>query len=176
MRDEDYYKTDEWRGKWETEGGGVLINQTIHTLDLMGYLAGGFKSLKANMTNFSLKDVIEVEDTFSASLRMKNDAKAIFFATNAFAMNSAPDIQIVCEKGVLHYTDNMLLVDDDIICHDVTAEGEKSYWGTGHISLLRNYYKDGEYFNIFDSKNTMRTVYSMYKSAKSEGMEITIEY
>lgn len=174
MRDEDYYKTDEWRGKWKTEGGGVLINQSIHTLDLMGYLTDGFKSVKANMTNYSLKDVIEVEDTFTASFRMKNDAKAVFFATNAFAMNSSPDVQIVCERGVLHYTDDKLFVNDDIVCHDITAEGEKAYWGTGHIQLLRNYYNEGKYFSVFDAENTMETAYAMYKSAKYDGAEIVI--
>lgn len=175
MREEDYYKADPWRGKWKTEGGGVLINQTIHTLDLMGYLAGGFKSLKANMTNFSLKGIIEVEDTFMASLKMKNDAKAVFFATNAFCMNSAPDIQVVCEKGVLHYTDNKLFLDDDLVCEDVTAEGEKAYWGTGHIELLGEYYRIGKHFSVFDTKNTMKTVYAMYESAKNNGKEICIE-
>lgn len=174
MRDEAYYKADEWRGKWETEGGGVLINQSIHTLDLMGYLAGGFKSVQANMTNYSLKDTIEVEDTFAAYFRMKNDAKAVFFATNAFAMNSSPDVQIVCERGVLHYTDDKLFVDDDIVCRDITAEGEKAYWGTGHIQLLCNYYNEGKYFSVFDAENTMKTAYAMYKSAKHDGAETVI--
>ena len=141
----------------------------------MGYLAGGFKSVKASMTNFSLKDIIEVEDTFVASLRMENDAKAIFFATNAFAMNSAPDIQIVCESGVLHYTDNKLFIDDVLVCHDVTIEGEKAYWGAGHMQLLLDYYKESKYFSIFDSENTMKTVYVMYKSAKENGIEVVVQ-
>ncbi|MBE7031398.1 MAG: hypothetical protein E7401_00325 [Ruminococcaceae bacterium] len=36
--DEAYYNSDEWRGKWATEVGGLLINQAIHTIDLLGYL------------------------------------------------------------------------------------------------------------------------------------------
>ena len=174
IRDKAYYESDAWRGKWETEGGGVLINQTIHTLDLMGYLAGGFKSLKANMANYSLEDVIEVEDTFMASLRMKNDAKAIFFATNAFSSNSSPDVQVVCENGTLHYTDDKLFLNDEVLCRDVTAEGEKAYWGTGHITLLRRYYDEGKYFSVFDAENTMKTVFAMYKSAKNGSIETYI--
>ena len=123
MRDKAYYDTDEWRGKWETEGGGVLINQAIHTLDLMRYFAGDFTSLKAQMANFSLENIIEVEDSFMAYLKAENDAKAVFFATNTFCSNSSPDIQVVCEKGTLHYTDDKLFLDDELLCHDVTAEG-----------------------------------------------------
>ncbi len=175
VRDKAYYDTDEWRGKWETEGGGVLINQAIHTLDLMGYFTGGFKSLKAVMNNFSLKDVIEVEDSFMASLRTNDDAKAIFFATNAFSSNSTPNLQVVCEKGTLHYTDDKLFLDDEMLCHDVTAEGEKAYWGTGHITLLKEYYDYGKYFSVFDSANTMKTVFAMYESAKQGGKEIFVK-
>lgn len=175
IRDKAYYDTDEWRGKWETEGGGVLINQAIHTLDLMGYFTGGFKSLKAVMNNFSLEDIIEVEDSFMASLRTNADAKAVFFATNAFSSNSTPDIQVVCEKGTLHYTDDKLFLDDEMLCHDVTAEGEKAYWGTGHIALLKEYYDHGKYFTVFDSANTMKTVFAMYESAGQGGKEIHIK-
>ena len=173
-RSKEYYNEADWRGKWATEGGGVLINQTIHTLDLMGYLAGGFKSLKANMANFSLSDTIEVEDTFVASLRMKNDAKAIFFATNAYSSNSLPDIEIVCERGTLHYTDGKLCIGEDIVCRDTLATGVKSYWGKGHAMLFHNYYSENKFFNIYDAENTMKTVYAMYESAKNNGKEIYV--
>ena len=173
-RSREYYTNSPWRGKWSTEGGGVLINQTVHTLDLMGYLAGGFKSLKARMTNFSLDDIIEVEDTFAASLRMNNGAKAVFFATNSYSSNSSPDIEVVCEKGTLHYTDGKLFVNGEIISQDNSATGEKAYWGTGHAKLFRNLYEQNEYFTVFDAENTMKTVYAMYKSAKNGGKEINI--
>ncbi len=174
-RSPEYYTDSSWRGKWATEGGGVLINQTIHTVDLMGYLVGGFKSLQARMTNFSLQDVIEVEDTFVASYRMNNDAKAVFFATNSYLSNSSPDIEIVCEKGTLHYTDGMLISNGEIICKDSLANGEKAYWGTSHGRLFYNYYALGKHFTVFDTENTMKTVFAMYESAKTDGKEIMIQ-
>lgn len=173
-RSKEYYTESPWRGKWKTEGGGVLINQTIHTVDLMGCFAGGYKSLKARMANFSLEDVIEVEDTFTASYRMNNDAKAVFFATNAYLSNSSPDIEIVCEEGTLHYTDGMLLMNGEIICKDSLATGEKSYWGVGHTRLFHNYYALGKYFTVFDAENTMKTVFAMYESAKNNGIELNV--
>ena len=110
-----------------------------------------------------------------AYLKAENDAKAVFFATNTFCSHRSPDIPVVCEQGTLHYTDDKLFLDDELLCHDVTAEGEKAYWGTGHITLLRQYYDHGKYFSVSDSENTMRTVFAMYESAKQGGKEIFVK-
>ena len=72
-RDKAYYASGEWRGKKETEGGGVLINQAIHTLDLMQWICGEPTSVCANTYNYSLKDVIEVEDTAVALFKGDTD-------------------------------------------------------------------------------------------------------
>lgn len=173
-RDQKYYESGEWRGKWATEGGGVLINQAVHTLDLMGYLGGGISSLKANMMNYSLQDIIEVEDTFSAMLKLKNGGTGIFFATNAYEADSKYDIEVVFENGTAHYVDDRLLLNGEEICHDTTVTGEKAYWGAGHEELIRNFYKDNIYFNIEEAKNTMYSLFAMYESAKNNGKEIQI--
>ena len=157
-----------------TEGGGVLINQAVHTLDLMGYLGGGISSLKANMMNYSLQDIIEVEDTFSAMLKLKNGGTGIFFATNAYEADSKYDIEVVFENGTAHYVDDRLLLNGEEICHDTTVTGEKAYWGAGHEELIRNFYKDNIYFNIEEAKNTMYSLFAMYESAKNNGKEIQI--
>lgn len=174
-RDKKYYDSGAWRGKWKTEGGGVLINQAVHTLDLMGYLGGGFKSLKANMTNYTLQDVIEVEDTFSAVLKLKNGGTGVFFATNAYEADSRYDIEVVFENGSAHYVDDKLFVNDELICHDTTVTGEKSYWGASHEELIRNFYKNEIYYNINDAKNTMFSLFAMYNSARNNGEEVVIK-
>jgi len=173
-RDQKYYESGEWRGKWATEGGGVLINQAIHTLDLMGYLGGGFKSVKAQMTNYSLENMIEVEDTFSAMLKFENGGTGCFFATNAYEADSKYDIEVVFENGAAHYVDDRLLLNGEEICRDTTVTGEKAYWGAGHEELIENFYKFDTYFNIEDAKNTMYSLFAMYKSARSNGKEIII--
>ncbi len=65
QRDEDYY-ADDWHGSLEKEGGGVLMNQAIHTVDMLGFLAGDFQAVSGSIANYHLKGVIEVEDTASA--------------------------------------------------------------------------------------------------------------
>ena len=166
-RSKEYYLNDAWRGKWSTEGGGVLINQSIHTLDLMTYLTEDIQSVKANMTNYSLHDTIEVEDTVSAHFKYVNGATGIFFATNAYLSHKTPDIEFVFENGRVRYTDDTLWVDDAVVCRDLTATGERSYYGLGHIELIRNFYDHNQRFTVFDAQNTMNTLYAMYESAKT---------
>ena len=77
-RNEAYYRRDSWRGKWDTEGGGLLINQAIHTLDFFSYVIGDIAGVKANMFNYTLEEVIETEDTLAAYLVFKNGVNGIF--------------------------------------------------------------------------------------------------
>lgn len=172
-RTREYYDSDQWRGKWGTEGGGVLINQAVHTLDFFSVIAGGVKSVKAQMANFSL-DSIEVEDTFSAYLKLENGATGVFFATNAYGVNSKPEFEIVFEKGVVKYSEGKLFVDGAIVKEDVPSYGGKAYWGTGHEKLISNFYDENKYFSIYDVKNTMDTLFAMYESANCGGKEIIL--
>jgi UDP-N-acetyl-2-amino-2-deoxyglucuronate dehydrogenase len=70
-RDEAYYKSDPWRGKWATEGGGVLINQSPHQLDILMWLMGEVAEVQAFWGNLN-HPYVEVEDTAVASLRFRN--------------------------------------------------------------------------------------------------------
>lgn len=70
-RDEAYYRSDPWRGKWETEGGGVLVNQSPHHLDLLQWLMGPVEEVSAYWANLN-HPYIEVEDTALAMLRFRN--------------------------------------------------------------------------------------------------------
>ena len=67
-RDEAYYRSDPWRGKWSTEGGGVLINQAPHHLDILQWLMGPILSVTGIAANLN-HPYIEVEDTAIANIR-----------------------------------------------------------------------------------------------------------
>ena len=163
-----YYKNDEWRGKWATEGGGVLINQAVHTLDLFCYLVGNVKSVKAVMTNFSLNE-LEVEDTFNGYLCFEDGKTGIFFATNAYTSDPSPEFEVEFEEGKVRYVDSNLYLNGKLIEEDIRASEGKSYWGVGHRMLISNYYDKGIFFNPLDAKNTMETLFAMYESAKKNG-------
>lgn len=174
-RDADYYNQDEWRGTEKYEGGGVLINQAIHTLDLMGYLGGGFKSVRADSNNFSLDGIIEVEDTVNARFEMQNGSIAIFYATNAFSIDTPVQIDMYFEKKTYSYTNGKLFCNNEIIAENDNNHIGKTCYGTGHIRLLNSVYNgDGGCIMLKDIENSMNGVFALYESAKNNGKEILI--
>jgi predicted dehydrogenase len=70
-REPDYYTSDPWRGKWETEGGGVLVNQSPHILDLLLWFLGPLAEVSGYWANVN-HPTIEVDDTAVAALRFRN--------------------------------------------------------------------------------------------------------
>lgn len=168
-RSKEYYESDDWRGKWATEGGGVLINQAIHTLDYFSYLLGKVTNVKAHMCDDSLEQVIEVEDTVAARLEFASGITGVFYATNGYFKNSTPIFEVAFEKGAALYLDRTLWINGQIVATDDAPEVGKAYWGSGHAGLLKRYYDEQKYFTVKDAENTMETVFAMYDSAKHDG-------
>ena len=139
-RDKAYYNSDDWRGTKAYEGGGVLINQAVHTLDLMIYLGGNIASVSASASNKSLQGVIEVEDTVDAYFKYENGATGIFYATNAFNPGSSVFVEIVFENAVFRYIDGKLYKNGEHIATDDSKFLGKAYWGSGHERTLYDLY------------------------------------
>lgn len=76
FRDQAYYDSAAWRGTWALDGGGALMNQSIHTIDTLLHLAGPVKSVQANTACLAHTD-IEVEDIAVAILEFKNGARGV---------------------------------------------------------------------------------------------------
>jgi len=72
-RDQAYYQSDPWRGKWATEGGGVLVNQSPHQLDLLQWFMGEIEEVTGCWANLN-HSYIEVEDTALAMIRFRSGA------------------------------------------------------------------------------------------------------
>jgi predicted dehydrogenase len=70
-RDAAYYLSDPWRGKWDTEGGGVLVNQSPHQLDILLWLMGPAAEVSGQWANVNHPGV-EVDDTAVATIKFKN--------------------------------------------------------------------------------------------------------
>ena len=79
LRTQAYYNSGEWRGTWEQEGGGVLINQAIHDLDTLHHLLGEAARVSGRMRG--LFHDTEVEDLASAIIEFKSGATCVFQAT-----------------------------------------------------------------------------------------------
>jgi predicted dehydrogenase len=70
-RDPAYYTSDPWRGKWDTEGGGVLVNQSPHQLDLLLWLMGPAAEVSGTWANLN-HPTVAVDDTAVATIRFRN--------------------------------------------------------------------------------------------------------
>jgi UDP-N-acetyl-2-amino-2-deoxyglucuronate dehydrogenase len=81
-RDRSYYQSDPWRGTWKEEGGGVLVNQAPHQLDLLQWYMGPVAELSGYWANLN-HPFIEVEDTGVAILRFQNGALGSVVVSNS---------------------------------------------------------------------------------------------
>jgi predicted dehydrogenase len=81
-RDEAYYRADSWRGRWREEGGGVLVNQTPHQLDILQWLMGPIEELFGYWDNLN-HPTIEVEDTALAVIRFRSGALGQILVSNS---------------------------------------------------------------------------------------------
>jgi predicted dehydrogenase len=83
-RTQEYYDSGGWRGTWALDGGGALMNQAIHNVDLLVWLMGDVATVQA-LTATLAHERIEVEDVAVAALRFKNGALGVIeAATSAF--------------------------------------------------------------------------------------------
>lgn len=183
-RDEKYY-SDDWHGTLDKECGGVLINQSIHTMDLVQYLGGKCKKVTAHVSTDRLKGIIEVEDTASALLELENGVTAVFYATLAYAENSDVFVEITLENGKLRLEGEKLYsIGKDGKLTEVTEKPDtvyhgQRYWGSGHSVLIDDFYyclKSGDKFEIdaVEGGRAAMIVAACYESSKSgKTIEIT---
>ena len=170
-RTEVYYRAADWKGKWATEGGGALINQAIHTLDLVVRFLGKPEAIESTMRNHHLKDEIEVEDTAEIWMR-RGDKTALIFASTAYCADAPVIIELQFEQGAARLENDTLTLireqDSEVIpCRMDTSLG-RSYWGAGHRSCIADFYRSMEtgesYFNRPETcEDTMEALLTIYR-------------
>ncbi|HEX7556187.1 MAG TPA: Gfo/Idh/MocA family oxidoreductase [Leptolinea sp.] len=97
-RDEDYYRMDAWRGKWSTEGGGVMVTQTTHQIDLFQWFMGPIEEVFGFWANLN-HPYVEVEDTAIAVVRFKNGALGTILVSNSEKPGFYGKILVTGETG-----------------------------------------------------------------------------
>ena len=173
-RGEKYYTESGWRGALATEGGGALINQGIHTLDLLVRWMGKPQGVEASMSNRHLKGIIEVEDTLDAYIQFPN-GNALFYTTTAYGADSPVIMELVCENGSIHLEDNKVKCSykdgrETNFEYGKNTPIGKSYWGAGHTACINDYYhcltENIPFENEFESvRDTMNLMFDIYESA-----------
>src|SRR5260221_14015133 len=78
-----YYERDAWRGRWDTEGGGVLVNQAIHAIDMFQWLMGGeAREVVGRWSNLT-HPYIDVEDNAAAVIHFAGGGLGVLSATTS---------------------------------------------------------------------------------------------
>lgn len=172
-----YYTESPWRGRLATEGGSLLINQAIHTLDLMQWFAGGMTRVKGVVDSGELAAVTEGEDSAMATLHFANGARGLFYASNCNTTDSPLLMEIHCERGSLLLNDNTLWRvtsgERVTLASDDSPDGSvKSYWGLGHQQAIRRFYHAithpgyADYTDIREAGKSLTLVEAIYRSSQ----------
>ncbi len=142
-RTKEYYTESDWRGRYSTEGGGVMINQAIHTVDLLCEFLGKPTAVTATIANHRHKGIIEVEDTCEGLIEFEGGKQGNFFATTASLGPEYTMIRIRTPKRLITinpprvYVDGKEVEDPSLITDYV---GKECY-GNGHKYIINKFYE-----------------------------------
>lgn len=170
-RDAEYYAQDEWRGKKATEGGGVMINQAIHQLDLLCFFLGKPQRICASVSNHSLKGIIDVEDSCEAMIDFENGKRANFYATNASLIGDYTSVVLTTKNRIIELRHPYLYVDGTLVdeASNVIPSIGKACYGEGHDIIVGMFYEaliDGTDVpvSLSEAQYATRLVLGCYKS------------
>lgn len=176
-RSSSYYQCN-WKGFWDKEGGGVLIDQAIHSIDLVQWIVGGQVDwIKGSMDNRILT-MIEVEDVADAVISFKEGFLYSLYACNYFSKNDPIQICITGEKGNMHLIKDTVTITLEGQEPYIVSEGEQNqkshgldYWGNHHTIQIKNFYEsisEGRRPDIdgYNGIRALQIVLQTYESAR----------
>jgi UDP-N-acetyl-2-amino-2-deoxyglucuronate dehydrogenase len=190
-RSPEYYLSGAWRGTWRMDGGGALMNQGVHGIDLLLWIMGDVKSVVAKADHL-VRD-IEVEDTAVALLTFENGAFGVVEGATSCNPGEETRFEFHGEKGTIILTDSgirrwaltqgdkHLAEDAEIPAQEKKAHGvadPKAISASGHIALIRDFVEaiqnDREPMVTPQSaRKPVELILAIYESAKT-GREVTL--
>ncbi|HSU34017.1 MAG TPA: Gfo/Idh/MocA family oxidoreductase [Propionibacteriaceae bacterium] len=144
-RPTSYYTTRPWRGQQRLSGGGVMINQAIHTLDALLWLLGDATAVAGRSSRHVLADEVDVEDTAHLVIDHATGARSVLFATVANVVDSPVTMEIVTEQATCYLRGDLTIryADGRVeqVPERVAASGGRAYWGVSHELLIDDFYR-----------------------------------
>lgn len=179
QRSAEYYQDRPWRGTWSGGGGGLMMNQAVHTVDLLQWLVGDVVAVRGNASTRFLGDAIEVEDTAEFVAQHANGVRSAFYATLANAFNAPVTLDVVTEKAVLSLRGDLTVSHADgrvdVVPERTSGSGGRSYWGVSHELLINDFYarlSDPEPFWISpaEAEKSLRIIKDVYRQSYPESL------
>jgi UDP-N-acetyl-2-amino-2-deoxyglucuronate dehydrogenase len=152
-RSPEYYKSGVWRGTWKLDGGGALMNQGIHGVDLIQYLMGDVESVFAYSA--ALTRDIEVEDTAVVALKYKSGAFGIIQGTTSVYPGQETRFEIHGDKGTIEFGDNGIK-QWTFMGHDEAAPEYEDTLGLASSSSPQQISTAGHYYYVDDMIQAIR--------------------
>ena len=147
-RPDNYYDGSDWKGTWDKEGGGVVIDQAIHSMDLVNWFIGSTPvRVEAHLSNRG-HEIMEVDDSAEGLITYENGVKYGFWAMNNYGCDEPIEIRLCCEKGrvVMDYDSAHISFENgkELSCRQgddgLVYEGGKDYWGFRHSKAIADFY------------------------------------
>jgi len=129
-RSQEYYDSAAWRGTWNLDGGGALMNQAIHYVDMLQWLMGPVTRLRGFIATQNHR--IEVEDCASVTLHFANGALGMFQGATCVHRGLPARIEVHGERG------NVIIEDDRIRLWDVEGEEREEETATTNTGSFAN--------------------------------------
>lgn len=142
FRTQAYYDSGGWRGTWDLDGGGALMNQGVHYVDQLRWVMGPVRSVAATMGTLAHLR-IEVEDVVSATIEFENGAVGTLMASTSLVPGYNQSLEVYGTHG-------SVLIDNGNVRHAqfITGEEEQSTWG---IKVPDPLVKDGVFAETGDA-------------------------
>lgn len=149
-RPDNYYGGSDWKGTWDKEGGGVIIDQAIHSLDLANWFIDSVPVEVQSSLHNRNHEIMVVEDSAEGLIKYENGALLSFYAMNNYLVDEPIEIRLLCENGtvILSYGQATITYNDgtvEIVKNQpqkiVSYTGGKPYWGTQHAVQIHQFYK-----------------------------------
>ena len=180
-RPDNYYSDSDWKGTWDKEGGGVVIDQAIHSIDLVRWVVDSdVVNVSCSMANRG-HSAVAVEDTAEGLVTFANGVKYGFYCMNNYGCDEPIEIRLYCENGkvIFGYDDAYITYNDGTKeeAHqsdpDVSYKNSKDYWGIHHIRQIRQFYnallgKEPLELSGDEALKTHRLVMQMYEDGRKK--------
>jgi predicted dehydrogenase len=177
-----FYLKSDWKGRRDLEGGGVLIDQAIHFIDLVRWLVNDEVEFIEATTRRRMHKTIEVEDLAEGLIQFRQGAYACFYFINYYSFDADHQIELDCTKGraeMIRDSGRVILFNGKVLKANPKpgeyidyGKGRKDYWGFCHWIQIKEFYQalrenrqpevNGE-----EGLATQKIIWNIYKSARS---------
>ncbi len=192
-RTDQYYSDGGWRGTWALDGGGAIMNQSVHAVDLLQWIMGPVKVVSAHASS-RIHPAIEVEDTLACALTFKNGAHGVIMGTTAMYPGGGVRIEVgggdgtaISEGGLRKFSFRDKRPDDELLMEKLNTKQSTTGGGASAtdvgldlhcrniISILESWERGEEAeTNPVEARKAVAIILAMYESAKNGGVPIEV--